>query len=176
MTNTFLISDLHLKHKKIVEFTRNEPYRPVKTDVPLRPWDVLEDHDREIIERWNSVVREQDEVWVLGDVTLGKGGLELVDKLNGHKYLVPGNHDEQPAETLLKHFEKVRAIKEFQNRGWVCTHIPIHPSQVDFRWKINVHGHLHDNVINDPRYINVGAEQVNFTPIHIDELEKSKTF
>lgn len=171
MSSTFFISDLHFSHKNIVKFTRNQPYEPIKTDVPLRPWDDLDEHDDALIANWNKTVGVNDTVWVLGDVTLGKGGLEKVACLNGTKHLVPGNHDEQPIAMLTPYFDKIMGVKEFQQRGWVCTHIPVHTSQVDHRWKINVHGHLHDNIINDPRYINVGCEQVNFTPLHIDEID-----
>ncbi len=48
-----------------------------------------------IIQKWNSVVKKDDTVYHLGDV--GFGSLEevkgLIEKLNGTKILLRGNHD-----------------------------------------------------------------------------------
>jgi calcineurin-like phosphoesterase family protein len=35
---------------------------------------------------------------------------------------------------------------------------------------VNVHGHIHARRINDPRYINVCVEQINYTPVSYDWL------
>ena len=61
----------------------------------------------------------------------------------------------------------------------IFTHIPVHPDS-KARFKANVHGHLHSNKVRfdngkgeiDNFYINVSVEQINFTPIHYDELKK----
>ena len=49
-----------------------------------------------LINNWNSVVKENDIVFHLGDVQLG-GGNQLMDnifpRLNGHIILILGNHD-----------------------------------------------------------------------------------
>jgi calcineurin-like phosphoesterase family protein len=48
-----------------------------------------------LIDIWNSVVSDDDEVWILGDLCMGKldENLKLAKRLNGHKILVAGNHD-----------------------------------------------------------------------------------
>lgn len=48
-----------------------------------------------LIANWNATVGPADEVWVLGDVALGRitETLRLVANLAGRKHLVPGNHD-----------------------------------------------------------------------------------
>jgi len=48
-----------------------------------------------LIGNWNSVVRPDDTVWVLGDVDMhGKDAtLALIDQLVGTKILISGNHD-----------------------------------------------------------------------------------
>jgi calcineurin-like phosphoesterase family protein len=35
---------------------------------------------------------------------------------------------------------------------------------------VNVHGHIHARRINDPRYINICVEQINYTPVSYDWL------
>ncbi len=79
---TFFTADLHLGHLGIITYT-NRPYACVGA------------MNDDLVERWNKVVGEDDEVWVLGDLALGKldESLLYVQFLNGHITLVPGNHD-----------------------------------------------------------------------------------
>jgi calcineurin-like phosphoesterase family protein len=55
-------------------------------------------------------------------------------------------------------------------KEFILTHCPIHPSQLEYRYKYNIHGHVHENSINDPRYINVSAEVIDYTPKTLEEL------
>jgi calcineurin-like phosphoesterase family protein len=61
----------------------------------------------------------------------------------------------------------------------IMTHIPIHSESLA-RWGLNVHGHLHHNVVRlplsqipDKRYFSVCMERINYTPISLEEV-KSK--
>lgn len=81
----FFTSDTHFLHKKVSA---------------LRGFDTPAEHDAELIRKWNSVVRHDDDiVWLLGDVGIPTKGatdkdvLDLVRQLNGRKQLVTGNHD-----------------------------------------------------------------------------------
>jgi len=61
-----------------------------------RPFASVEEMDRELVARWNAVVRPGDIVYHLGDFgwAADETGLrKLFGKLNGRKYLVLGNHD-----------------------------------------------------------------------------------
>jgi calcineurin-like phosphoesterase family protein len=58
------------------------------------------------------------------------------------------------------------------------THIPIHSESLA-RWGLNIHGHLHYQVVKmplsqipDPRYFNVGMERINYTPISLEDIKK----
>ena len=66
MSETYFIADLHLGHKNIIRFDSTREHRPFAT---------IEEHDAELIRRWNAVVRPVDKVWVLGDVAFGKASL-----------------------------------------------------------------------------------------------------
>lgn len=48
-----------------------------------------------LIQRWNSRVSYDDEVYILGDVTMKGAELaaECLSSLQGKKHLVKGNHD-----------------------------------------------------------------------------------
>lgn len=157
MTNRiFIISDTHFGHKKICQF------EPV-----ARPFSTVQEHDDELVRRWNSVVRDCDTVWHLGDVLFGEDSFDTIARLNGVKKLVMGNHDRYPIERYAQHFRQICGSAKV--RDCILTHIPIHPNQF-YRFKANIHGHLHSNTLSDPRYINVSAEQLNLTPVLLDTV------
>ncbi len=152
MNRIFVIADTHFGHKKALSF---------------RPFETLADHDDYMVTQWNSVVKPKDTVWHLGDVLFGPDSFEILGKLNGRKKLVMGNHDGYPTSRYLEHFSQVVGAAVLH--GVILTHIPIHPGQFS-RFARNIHGHLHTTVIDDPRYINVSVEQINYTPVPLADL------
>lgn len=175
MSNVFFIGDTHWSHKSIVSWEKHP-----------RPFATIEEHDQALIDNWNKVVGKKDIVWHLGDVIWSRRAFPFLEQLNGQKYLVLGNHDnEYPTERWLRYFTRVAAAEEFD--GGVLTHIPIHPYQ-QYRFKMNIHGHLHSALVEkegnfgsgfksipDPFYWNVSCEQVNYTPIAYEELKARHT-
>mgnify|MGYP001587767729 FL=1 len=136
-----------------------------------------------MVERHNGVVRPQDHVYFLGDVTMWRqdtGGwmARFMSRLNGHKRIVLGNHDALPTAWYFQHFEKVFASRVLDNM--LFTHIPVHVQSLG-RFRANIHGHLHHNQIMtptaeshtpDPRYLNVCVEKTNYTPVSLEELSE----
>lgn len=158
------IADLHLGHQNMA--TR-------------RGFSTVEEHDEHIIAQWNSVVDKRDVTYILGDVTMEKKSpYALLDRLNGLKHVVLGNHDRrQDVPHLLQHVESVGAM--IQYKGIMLTHCPIHPMELDYRFKRNIHGHIHDKQVllldsgfedPDPRYICVSCERVDYKPKSLEEL------
>ena len=78
----YFIADTHFNHANIIKYCN----RPFKNTYEMNEY---------IIKKWNSVVKEADTVYHLGDV--GFGSLQevksLVERLNGRKILLRGNHD-----------------------------------------------------------------------------------
>ncbi len=159
--NIFFISDMHLGHKRVLEFEKEN-----------RPFSNIEEHNEELIKRWNSVVKKNDTVWVLGDFAFGKENLALAGRLSGTKRLVLGNHDLYPAKDYLQYFTRIFGAVKFENT--ILTHIPIHPSEFR-KLHLNIHGHLHHKTIDDSRYFNVSVEQINLTPISFEEIKSKRT-
>lgn len=159
MSNIFFIGDTHLGHRNIINFSEERQH-----------FNDIEEHDWTLITLWNSVVNKKDVVYHLGDVVFGKGNMWKLGHLNGIKKLILGNHDQYDIKEYLKYFTKVRGCMFMGRNDAVLTHIPVHPQQF-YRWKINIHGHLHSKTIDDYRYANVSCEQINLTPISYDDLK-----
>ena len=167
---TWFIGDTHLSHRLMVE-------------KGLRPFATMEEHDEAIIANWNGVVAKDDKVFHLGDVVFQPATRHpLVGRLNGRKHLVMGNHDLNT--DVLQYFDRAYGVVEY--RGYILSHIPVHQGQLQSRYKGNVHGHLHSALVTkverrmgtdwvdvpDPRYANVSAEQINYTPISWEALKE----
>jgi calcineurin-like phosphoesterase family protein len=124
--------------------------------------------DEHVLEKWNSKVLKRDTVWILGDITMEKANYEILSRLNGYKKVVLGNHDQpQHIPKLLQYVNSVCGM--YKKGGYIFTHCPIHESEVT-RFHRNIHGHVHENSLEDDRYINVSCEVVDYTPKLIEEL------
>lgn len=148
------ISDLHFGHTNMA----------IK-----RGFKNAEEMDEHIIKQWNSVVNKRDTVWILGDITMEKAtSYPLLNKLNGYKKVVLGNHDQpQHIPELLKYVNSVCGMVKYKD--CILTHCPIHESEIS-RFHKNIHGHVHENSLEDNRYINVSCEVVDYEPKLLEEL------
>jgi calcineurin-like phosphoesterase family protein len=166
---TWITSDLHFSHKGVVKFTNNDGSK-------MRPWDTIEEMDEELIRRFNEKVSVDDECFILGDVTLNRSGLPLLDRLNcKNLILIKGNHDYFRLDEYTPYFKDIRSYHVVENV--LFSHIPVHPSQLEYRFKMNVHGHMHGEILDDVRYLNVSVEQTDYYPILLEDiLTFSRTF
>lgn len=168
MTKTFFTSDCHFYHKNIIDFCK-------------RPFGSVEHMNESLINNWNSVVENQDHVWMLGDFSFGsyEETATILEQLKGHKHLIVGNHD-----------RKGRADKLF-NRDWADYFVDSHdyfrlkvdgekfvmchfPFASWERGYINLHGHLHSpaGYQNKYRQYDVGMDANNYTPILLSDVVK----
>lgn len=167
--NTWVIADPHFSHYGVTQFLREDKTK-------LRPWDNPDEMDEALVANWNSVVQDQDRVYLLGDVVMNRKALPILYRLKGRLVLVKGNHDICKLNEYTPYFDDIRAYvvqKDQDGNKVILSHIPIHPDSVG-RFGTNIHGHLHANSINDDRYICVSVEQINYTPILLSEALKRK--
>jgi calcineurin-like phosphoesterase family protein len=162
MRNRWVVSDTHFGHKGVTQFLKADGTK-------IRPWDDPDKMDEDMVQMWNEIVKPDDRVYHLGDVVINRRCLPIMNRLNGKKVLIKGNHDIFKLEEYSLYFEDIRSYNVLVKEGIIMSHIPVHPSQLE-RWKANVHGHLHTNVLDDPRYINVCVEQTGFKPILLEEV------
>lgn len=161
MADKWFTSDTHFMHENIIQYCG-------------RPFANAELMDEFLIEQWNMLIRPQDKVYHLGDVACGFGGDDkrlgnLLSRLNGHKRLILGNHDNAKSVALQKHFDKIELWYGRKEWGFTCTHIPCILSKLR-DGNFNVHGHIHNAFEEDPHYINVCVEVCNYRPMNIDEI------
>lgn len=169
--NIFLISDTHFQHQApYTKFTRED-------GTMLRPHGSAEAGDEAMIENWNKVVSHNSKVYHLGDVFMTTKSQEIdriMYRLNGEKVLIKGNHDVAKLDIYARHFKDVRAYHVLANLA--LSHVPLHPDSISQRCLGNVHGHLHYHTVkdssgkDDPRYLNVSVERINYTPIALEEV------
>lgn len=172
MSRVYFISDLHLGHKRILEFSGK-----------LRDGGTVDEHDQILITKWNSTVRKRDLVYVLGDVCMHKS-LDILGELQGRKVLIRGNHDTFSTKEYLEHFEEVYGIMKYK-RFWL-SHAPVHPDEL--RGCHNIHGHVHANSIKivaehnngfsyseyDRCYVNVCCEVNSSNPIPFEDIRDGR--
>ena len=170
MSKIYFWSDLHLGHEKIY----SAPFMSsVDNTRPMRPFSNAEEADEYMIEQYNNIVTHGDKVYFLGDIAIGKSHIQKLERMKyGHKYLILGNHDNQaPIEEYKKYFNKIYGVLYMPDYKAICTHVPIHPNGLKegSRFSCNIHGHLHDHLIQDNRYINVSVEQTSYKPIELNK-------
>jgi len=131
-----------------------------------------------LITNYNKVVSPRDIVWFLGDICFDNEACAIISKLHGDKRLVLGNHDTDrkcDIEQLVLAFDQVHGLVTYKD-VWL-SHAPIHPAEL--RGRFNVHGHMHEAIVNDPRYFNVCVEHTEYAPMLyteiIERLKSGKT-
>jgi calcineurin-like phosphoesterase family protein len=171
MTNIWVIADTHFGHKNILTFTRKDG-----SLIRGAVFKSIEQHDEILINNWNSLVRPQDHVYHLGDVVINRHFLGLVKRLNGHKRLVRGNHDVARTKEFLEvGFSEIYGVRVWPKHHLIFSHVPLHPDSLSSRGWINIHGHLHENLVRDSnghiddRYRCVSVEHTDYKPLLVME-------
>lgn len=181
MSAVWLISDTHFGHEKTCTVFKRQD------GSPLRPFSSAEEMDEFMVRAWNDRVRPHDKVYHLGDVVINKKSLNILNRLNGDKVLIRGNHDIFKLEDYTQYFRDVRGYHVMN--GLILSHVPIHADSIA-RFGCNIHGHLHANRVRKPkevnaitgeilysdeidtRYHNVCVENTDFAPILFEEVQK----
>ncbi len=180
MDNTYVISDSHFCHEKIIQYC-NRP----------------KNHNALMIKNWNNIVDEGDTVLHLGDFSAGvnsfKGGFETLKKiangLNGDIHLLRGNHDNYSNEIYIKElgFKSVNEFMVIEN-VFFC-HFPLlideytkKPQRIQrlineykkSNCNFLIHGHTHNNPVSWKRknWMNISVEKTKYSPIDIEKLFK----
>lgn len=179
----FIISDTHYFHTKIIEY-ENRPF----FDYYLYKY-ILYDKthimNEYMIKENNKFISDNDILLHLGDFSFG--GYQLIDplmeRINGQKYIVMGNHDRKRTVTWFKKRGFLKAFKKpVFLHNYILSHEPIFPERIKGTKLRNLHGHIHNKVHYDKflnesglseRYVNFSAEFLNYKPFEVKN-EKMK--
>jgi calcineurin-like phosphoesterase family protein len=181
--NIFFTSDFHIGHQNIIKFD-------------VRPFDNIGEMHETLIKNWNSVVKDNDIVFYLGDFSYRDKGIAkwFKSQLKGKIYFIMGNHDRIRDISKIG-FEKIFgddttlggatiSIKDDDaNRGYqdiVLCHYPILSWNKSHHGSWHIHGHCHQSIMKNPemawyykrKVIDAGANGWGYTPISYLELKK----
>lgn len=179
----YYTSDLHFGHSNIIKYEH-------------RPFTDVQDMTNKLIENWNSVVKDNDTVYILGDFAFNGSASSVDDinnivfKLKGEKHLIIGNHDQfinkQHFKPLLwKEITPYKRIKdtyidelgEKHNRIVCLFHYPIEHWDMQMYGSIHLHGHLHSKptrLYQENRY-NVGCDLWDYKPVTLQQIIEKYT-
>lgn len=170
MSKTYIIADTHFGDASIIISIG----RDFKNTYEM---------DKYMIEKWNSVVTNDDDVIVAGDfLALPKENKkEYVEKiLSSLKFknleLVMGNHDTKELVEIMRDFSKNINIYRYpivKDEFWIVSHEPMFVNERTV-WA-NVFGHIHNNPTYkdiSSRSMCVSAERLDYTPIDFEEVKR----
>lgn len=168
----YFTSDLHFEHANIIKICN-------------RPFNSVQEMNEAIVNNWNSVVKANDIVYILGDVMMNKdvnAVKKYIDRLNGSKVLIVGNHDYFKKRYLAAGYDFFLYIKsyeelEYNKQRFILMHYPIMDWNHMFRGSYMLHGHMHNKAVynyqnrqNGVKRYDVGVDANNFAPVSIDDI------
>ena len=132
----YFIGDLHFGHTNCLAYDN-------------RPFTTIEEHDEYLIKVWNEKVKDEDTVWILGDVSWYNvtKTVEILKRLNGHKNLCIGNHDKQylKYDEFREIFGEIHKRKELTYKGTflVLDHHPSPCFERHYYGAVHFYAHVH---------------------------------
>lgn len=164
------IGDMHLGHANAIKFDG-------------RPFSSADEMDKIMIEYYNSVVSDGDDVYIVGDFCYrnNTNPADYLKKLKGKKHLVIGNHDSKLIKNseAMKYFVDSSLLYDLVDNGRrvVVSHYPFAEWNGMFRESYHVYGHIHNNrnstyriMKERPRALNSGCMINNYMPCTLDEM------
>lgn len=137
----YYIADCHFFHRSII-------------DMDKRHFESVEEMNDIMIERWNNAVKNEDVVYILGDLTCRATQEQvntLLQELRGNKFLITGNHDKINFSKDAKRYGKIIGVADYKevkegDKHIVLSHYPMlfyHGSHRKNYWMFC--GHVHNN-------------------------------
>lgn len=141
----WVTSDLHLGHENVIKFND-------------RPFTSIDEMDATLISNWNSVVKPDDTVLLLGDLFLGNPNRikSIMLELNGIVHLARGNHDKKwlRQKGLASYFASVCTLAEIRvfdkmtekEQPITLCHYALRSWNQSHYGAWNLHGHSHGSL------------------------------
>ena len=155
-------ADTHFRHRNIMMLDG-------------RPFDSIEEHDAELIRRWNEKVKPGDTVYHLGDFCFSgvARSQHFKNQLNGDIILIKGNHDGGMTR-MRKVFPNVYKTLQIEIGGrklWL-SHRPRKDSHIPTEeegWLLHGHTHKGGRKVHE-KQINVNVMYWDYYPVSEFEI------
>jgi len=149
--NIWFTADLHFDHKNILKLQ------------PNRQHETVNDMNNHILSHCNSVVAENDIIFILGDISFSK--VDYLSKLSGNKVIIRGNHDFGYPYIDAHDYLDIA----YRGQRLVLFHYPIvHWNGAD-RGSWHLHGHTHGSFTNSGKSMDVGWDTIG-SPYSFDDV------
>ena len=167
----YLSSDLHFNH--------NKPF--IYAD---RGFSSVDEMNTTIIDNFNSVLTDRDDLYLLGDTLMGNTSetILLFQQLKGKIHLIWGNHDTSNRKRILAQQSNVvevlgyADILTYEKQNFYLCHFPTSTSNFDEDKPLNrkllcLAGHTHSTEKFDPcGSYNVAVDAHNCRPVSIETV------
>lgn len=164
-TKEFVIGDLHYFDTNIIL------YGP-------RDFDSVEEMNQFMIDHWNSVVTNNDTVFVLGDFfdfdnCTDDEMCSVLDNLQGNIILIAGNHDRGHLDRIRNYGIEVIEYPIIKDGFWFLSHEPMFVTEAAPYANIFAHVHLNPMYRTvSTRSFCVSAERIGYTPILLSRVKE----
>lgn len=189
MKKIWFTSDPHYSHENIIRLCN-------------RDFVDIYEHDKILIENYNSLVSDTDDCYFLGDLAYRcspERVSEILNKLNGKIYCLLGNHDKPLIQAVqkgllndilnngkleifgLKSIIKDRTISiakmiEINNQKIFISHYALRTFPCAFRGAYHLFGHSHGRIISKYKIMDVGVDSTEiprkYFPVSFDEIRE----
>lgn len=168
----FITSDWHFCHDKDFVWQK-------------RGFSSVGEMNIELLKRFNSVVKPEDEVYFLGDAMLNDNetALGFISQMNGYKHWIWGNHDSPTRRELLakipnSKIEGLACVERINGFIFYMSHYPTLTTNYDddkpLKSRVlNLAGHTHSTEMwdkNSPWTYNVAVDAHDCYPVAVEEI------
>lgn len=149
----------------------------------VRGFNSCEEMNETLVEQWNEKVKENDDVWHLGDIMLGsESNLRYLEKLKGRIHIIYGNHDTNNRCALYNTVPSVMRGSWAEQQKWngyhfYLSHFPTITSNLEKeslkQCTINLYGHTHQTTnfyLEYPFMYHVGVDSHNCAPVSLEQV------
>lgn len=153
-------SDHHFGHARIVELAH-------------RPFESVEEMDETMISRWNERVDNGDLVYHLGDFAFCDH-TPYLERLNGQKRLILGNHDHSNRVRKAKGWNTVDSLLHVtvDDTPLVLCHYAMRVWNRSHYGALHLYGHSHGSLPGDSQSLDVGVDCWQFYPIALTTIRE----
>jgi calcineurin-like phosphoesterase family protein len=162
----FYTADPHVGHKNIIKYAS-------------RPFQSVKEMNETLIKNWNSVVKTDDETFVVGDyafccdITMA---LDVFYQLNGRKHLIIGNHDQLALEMERMKPGTWASISDMRevidhNQKIVLCHYALRTWLHSYKSVWHLFGHTHGTLPPYGKSFDIGVDCWNYTPVSFAQIK-----